>query len=83
MKFKILSVKGNSVRVNTGIVTFDVEVIESGGRKKLKVPENIYIAEQRDFNSLVGAVLYAIETNNVYVGDNNDDRQKAESREGR
>lgn len=57
MKFKILNVKGYSVRVKTGIITFDVLVFDVNGKLKIKVPNNIYIADIQDFNSLAGAVL--------------------------
>lgn len=54
MKFKILSVKGNSVRIKTGIATFDLKVMDGC---KLVLPPDIYIADRLDFNNLVGAVL--------------------------
>lgn len=57
MRFKIISVLGNSVRVNSGIVTFHVEVINDNGKLKIKIPDNIYIANNFDMNNLTGAVL--------------------------
>lgn len=57
MKFKIISVKGNSVRVRTGIATFDVLVLEDSGNLRMKVPPFIYISDTRDFDNLAGAVL--------------------------
>lgn len=58
MKFKILSVKGNSVRVSVGMITFDVKVEEINGRLKMILPRNIYIADTQDFDDLVRAVIY-------------------------
>lgn len=80
-KFIILSVKGNSVRVHTGIVTFDVLVIEHEGRLKMQLPPNIYIANKGDFNDLVYAVMAeyhnSLDYNNHRFGDNHYEQQTA------
>lgn len=54
MKFKIISVKDNSVRVKSGMFTIDVKIIDG---IRIVLPANIYIANKEDFNNLAGAVL--------------------------
>ena len=54
MKFKILSIKGNSVRVKSGIVTFEVEVVDDNGA--LSIKPNAWIEDANDFRLLAGAV---------------------------
>lgn len=54
MKFKIVSIKDNSVRVRSGIVTFEVEVIDNNGA--LSVKPNAWIEDANDFKLLAGAV---------------------------
>jgi hypothetical protein len=56
--FKIVSVRGNSVRVNAGLVSFDVLVLEKDGRKVIQKPSNLHIFHN-DYVKLVGVVLTA------------------------
>ncbi len=58
MKFRVISVLGNSVRIRTGIVTFDVLVKDTDGELQMVTPNNIYIGAQ-DYTTLSGAVRHA------------------------
>ena len=76
MRFRILSIKDNSVRVNSGIVTFDVQIVTIDDKLKLSIPDNIFISDTRDFKALAGAVLG--EYNNS-IGANNSDKKQGNS----
>ena len=67
--FKIVNIKGNSVRVTSGIVTFDVLVLDEG---RIKVPDQIFIPGREDFIRLVQAVQAAYDNN--ISGDNKHER---------
>lgn len=76
MKFRIIGCKGNSVRVVTGIITFDVQVIDDG-KLKIMIPPNMFIAHSRDFDNLAGAVLGHY---NNTIGEINNNEQSNNSR---
>lgn len=60
MRFKIISVKDNSVRVNSGIVTFDVKVInDECGNSKIQVPRTLFISDTEAFITLTAEVKKA------------------------
>lgn len=76
MRFKIISVKGNSVRVKTGIVTIDVTVVNNGGNLRIELPPYIYISNRDEFDKLSGAVKSAFELNNVQGVNNIDESER-------
>jgi len=60
MQFEIISVKDNSVRVDTGIVSFDVIVLCAGnGSLQVRLPRGVYIPNAEHFRNLAGAVKAA------------------------
>jgi hypothetical protein len=59
--FKVVSVRGNSVRIRTGLVSFDVLVLEKEGRHIIQKPNNIHVFHD-DYIKLVGTVLNAYDT---------------------
>lgn len=63
MKFRIISVRGNSVRVKSGITTFDVLVEEDKGTQKIRVPKGIFIQDHQDFLALSAEVKNMYNTN--------------------
>ena len=56
--FKVISVRGNSVRIRTGLVSFDVLV---GQNDFISKPKGIYVSD-RDMPALVKVVLSAYYT---------------------
>jgi sRNA-binding carbon storage regulator CsrA len=68
--FKVISVRGNSVRVNAaGLVTFDVTVIDIKGQGIIQKPKGVYIHE-KDMPRLVKVVLEAFYTANKGINEN-------------
>lgn len=55
----VLSIKDNSVRIRTGIVTFDVLVLVQNNKPIMKTPKNIYISNRSDFEKLAKIVISA------------------------
>lgn len=77
MKFNVLGVKENSVRVVSGILTIDVKVLENGSTYKIKLPPFIYIADNEDWRCLRNAVVTAYI--NSTKEDNSADEQKEQN----
>ena len=58
MLFRIISRKNNSYRVRSGIVTFEMRVIQDSSGKSIVVkPRDIYFSDKREFNELATAIL--------------------------
>jgi hypothetical protein len=51
---KILSIKNNSIRIRTGIVTFDV--MYDTERDRIIIPKNIFIYDTKEFMELLALV---------------------------
>lgn len=56
--FKVISVKGPSVRIRTGCVTFDVLVSERNGKLMITKPAGIYVLDGH-FDEMVSAAVSA------------------------
>ena len=69
--FKVLSIKGNSVRILTGAVTFDVLVKECAGKKSIEIPRQGFFINRENYQSLVRFVLDAYDANNEESNVNN------------
>jgi hypothetical protein len=50
IRLKVISVKNNSVRIRSGIVTFDV--LYDTQKNKIIIPAHIFIIDDTDFNAL-------------------------------
>ena len=74
MKFRILGIKDNSVRVRTGIVTIDIKVID-GDSLKIELPPSIYIASDEDWKLLRDAVIASYINSKVEINSKNDETQ--------
>lgn len=61
MKFKIVNVKcdntGASIRVDVGIVSFNVRVYRNGDKYQVDKPAGIFFPDVKDYNDLIGAVI--------------------------
>lgn len=57
MKFKIVSVKGNSVRVAVGMINFDARIEEIDGRIRVQIPKAVFIPNKEDYEDLVGVIV--------------------------
>jgi hypothetical protein len=62
--FKVVNVRGNSVRLSvSGVVTFDVQVVVLlSGKKIIKKPSGLYV-DDKNMGELVKTVLSAYEFN--------------------
>lgn len=67
--FRIVSIRDNSVRVNSGLVSFDVLVENNEGKQYIIKPKNLYISD-RDMPLLVRNVLRAY--NNTVLKESNE-----------
>ncbi len=56
--YEFISVRGNSVRMRTGLVTIDFKVVIEGTKKRVIAPPNIYLDNHR---ILIAKVLEAYE----------------------
>jgi hypothetical protein len=50
IRLKVISVKNNSVRIRSGIVTFDV--LYDTQKNRIIIPAHIFIIDDTDFNAL-------------------------------
>lgn len=57
MKFKTIGVKKNSVRVKSGIVTFDVIITQEDNTYRAHIPKNVFIANRDDYEAVIGATI--------------------------
>ncbi len=57
---QVLSVKENSVRIRTGVVTFDVLIEKNhDGKLIMKTPKNIFISNRNDFEHMAKLTILA------------------------
>lgn len=68
MKYEVVSIKDNSVRLRYHEIVFDVKVIsDTCGKRKVIKPKDMYFTRE-DFNIVVAAALSAYETE-VSIGE--------------
>lgn len=58
---EVLSVKGNSVRIRSGIFVADIPVITENGKYRIVLKRDAYYINSSDFRKLVAIVLDAYE----------------------
>jgi hypothetical protein len=69
---EVINVRGNSVRVRSGIFYLDVLVKDVNGKKQIELPAHSFYLPQKGFCQLVSIVLSAHEVSNNRVSSNNE-----------
>lgn len=64
MRFKIVNVNGTSIRIDTGIVSFDVTIVKRGEDYRIIKPAGIFFPNNKEYNDFIGAVINAYKNAN-------------------